>query len=87
MIYELLAMAFVATALLILWKVSFFIFEERNIKKFFPFFMLGIIFLIYPIFIIFGFFLKWPWFFLEFSVFLILLFIFIKLKGAKNGCS
>lgn len=79
-----LAIVSVAASLLIIWITSFFIIRERNIDKYLPFIVLGIILLIYPSFILFELFFEWPLLFLESLIFFNLVWILIKLSGGKN---
>lgn len=78
MTYELLAFTSAVCAIILLWINGNYMIEERNIFRFFPFFIISLALLIYPIFMIFEFFFNWSWGILEFLIFIGLAWILIK---------
>lgn len=84
--YETIALA-VSTlifALIILWETSLSMISKRNIIGFLPFFFMGVVLIVYAAFILFEFFFVWSWFFLEFLILIVLIWIFIIIRR-KNG--
>lgn len=71
-------------SLIIAWETISNMIDRKNIKKFLPFLFFSIILSFYAAFSMFQFFFQWGWFFLEFSIFVAIIWIFMAIREENN---
>jgi hypothetical protein len=84
--HEVIVLASIALvfSLIIIWMTTQSMIKIKRFLEFLPFLLLGISLSFYSAFVLFEFFFQWGWVFLELTIFLSLLWIFVNLLGGQK---